>query len=155
MGIHIKERKAFLVDDGETPITFSTIPQTGRAVANLLRLPISPPPDGGPSLSDYANAFVYVRSLSVSLNEILSSIQRATGTKAEEWTVTYTPVDDFISQGHEMLKTGNHFGIANILYGSVFKKGFGNQFFGRELTNNKLELSDEKLDEIVRKVLEE
>ena len=153
LGIHILDRKAQFVDDGNTPVCYSTIPQSGRAVAKVLQLPVITPPGGGPSLSDYANNYVYLRSVSVSQNEILASAQRATGTAPEDWTVTYTPVDDYIAQGREMLKAGNHYGVVPILYGSVLKKGFGNQFFGRELANEKLGLKDEDLDEITKEAL--
>ena len=151
--VWIKDRKAHFVDDGNTLTNYSTIPQTGRAVANLLQLPISTPAGGGPSISDYANNYVYLRSFSVSQNQILASVQRATGTKPEEWKLEYTQVDEFIQQGQELLKNGDRWGVVHILYGHIWKKGFGNQHFGRELANEKLGLKDEDLDEVTKRVL--
>jgi len=155
LGVQLKERKAHLLEGGNNnPVSLSTVPQLGRAVARLLSFPIETPAGGGPSLSDYKNSFIYIRSVSVSQNDLLASAQRVTKTTPADWQVTSQPVDEYINIGRELLKQGNRSGLYNVLYGSTFKKGLGDQFHGRELANEKLGLQDENLDDIVRQALE-
>jgi hypothetical protein len=65
------------------------------------------------------------------------------------------PVDDYIKAGAEALAMGNRIGMINILYGSTFKKGLGDQYHGKELMNEKIGLEDENLDEVVDRVVRE
>lgn len=108
-----------------------------------------------PSLSDYKNQFAYTRSFSVSQTDMLSAVQRATNTKPEDWEITKMPVDEYIKAGPELLAKGDRMGMLNILYGSHFKKGLGDQYYGRESANEKLGLEDEDLDEVVERVVKE
>ena len=86
---------------------------------------------------------------------MLAAAQRATHTKPEDWTVTKMPLDEYIKAGPELLAKGNRMGMMNILYGSTFKKGLGDQFHGRELANEKIGLKDEDLDEVVEGVVKQ
>lgn len=122
-------------------------------MAKLLSLPVRS--SSSPSLSDYKNKFVYIRSFSVSQVDMLAAAQRATYTKPEDWTVSKMSVDDYIKAGPELLAEGNRMGMMNILYGSTFKKGLGDQFHGRELANEKIGLEDENLDKVVGRVIKE
>jgi hypothetical protein len=146
-------RKATLYDDGTNPIVTNTVSQLGRAVARLLGLPVRS--SSSPSLSDYKNKFVYIRSFSVSQKDMLSAAQRATHTAPDDWHITKISVDDYIKAGLELLRNGNRMGMMNILYGSTFKKGLGDQFYGRELANEKIGMEDEDLDEVVEGVVKE
>jgi hypothetical protein len=149
--VNIPKREATVYDEGTHPITSASVPQVGRAVAKLLSLPITS--DSGPSLSDYKNKYAYIRSFLVSQQDMIASAQRATNTKPEDWKITKQSLDDYIKAGPELLKTGNRMGMMNILYGNTFKKGCGDQFHGRENTNEKIGLDDENLDDIVRGVV--
>lgn len=86
---------------------------------------------------------------------MLAAVQRETGTKPEDWSVSYTPVDDYIKEGHERTAKGDMYGMVNILYGSTFKKGLGDKFYGRELANKKLGLEEEDMEEVVKRVVKE
>ena len=153
LGINIAERRAEIYDDGSTAITLSTLGQTGRAVARLLSLPIHTSTASSPSLSDYKNKYVYIYSFYASQQDVLVSVQRATGTKMDDWTVTYKPLDEWIEQGREKMAKGDHSGMVAVMYGCTFKKGLGDLFHGQETANEKLGLEEENLDEIVQRVV--
>lgn len=140
-----------MFDEGTHPITSASLPQVGRAITKLLSLPISS--ESGPSLSDYKNKYAYIRSFLVSQNDMIASAQRVTDSTPEEWTITRRPLDAYIKAGAELLRGGNRMGMMNILYGNTFKKGCGDQFHGRENTNEKLGLEDEDLDDVVQRVV--
>lgn len=108
-----------------------------------------------PSLSDYKNKYVYVTSFSVSQNDMLAAVQRATSTKPSDWAVTHIPVDQYIQEGRDKFAKGDRWGMVNVLYGSTFKRGLGDQFHGRAVANEKLGLKEEDLDEVVRRVVKE
>lgn len=152
-GIDIPSRKAEIYDDGTTAITTTTVPQVGLSVARLLSLPVHPP--SSPSLSDYKNKLVYITSFSVTQNDMLAAVQRATGTKSPDWTVTHTPVDQFIQEGRDKFAKGDRRGMIGLLYGSTFKRGLGDQFHGREVANEELGLKEEDLDEVTQRVVKE
>lgn len=107
------------------------------------------------SLSDYKNKYIYINSFYVSQKEMLAAVQHATGTKLEDWTVTHISVDDFIKEGRERVAKGDFWGMVNMLYGSTFKKGLGDKFYGRELANKKLGLEEENMKEVVKRVVKE
>ncbi len=153
-GIKIPDRKATILDDGTNTINTTTVPQVGRAVARLLSLPIDTS-SSSPSLSDYKNKFIYINSFLISQNDMLASVQRATNTKPGDWTVTHVPVDEFIKEGHEKIAKGDRWGMANVLYGSTFKKGLADKYHGRELANERLGLEKEDLNEVVKRVVKE
>ena len=154
MSINMKDRKADLLDDGNTPVVYTTLPQIGLAIARLLSLPIHAPPVGGPSLSDYKNNFVYIESCTVSQNQILAAAQHATKTSAADWIITSIPAAQHVKEGKEMLAAGNSFGAFKVIFGTVFTKGLANEHFGRELANTKLGLQDENYEEVVQRALQ-
>ncbi|MCJ1313038.1 hypothetical protein MMC25_006714 [Agyrium rufum] len=151
-GIKIADRKAEIYDDGNTSITTTTVPQVGRAVAKLLSLPIDS--KDSPCLSDYKNKYIYVKSFDVTQNQMLASVQRATGTTDADWTITHVALDEWMQQGWEKLKSGNFMGFINVMYGRTFTKGLGDQFHGREVANEKLGLEEEDLDEVTKRVVD-
>ena len=83
-GVYPLERRAEIHDDGNVKTVTTTLAQTGRAVAALFSVPVA---GASPSLEDWANKFLYVESFHLSQNEMLAAGQRATGTKAADWTV--------------------------------------------------------------------
>ncbi|KAI9675320.1 MAG: hypothetical protein M1817_001223 [Caeruleum heppii] len=154
-GIDIPARKARVCDGGTNAFAATTVAQVGRAIARLLSLPVQASSPSSPSLSDYKNKFIYISSFSVSQNDMLAAVQRATGTTPSEWTVTDIPVDEFIQDGRDKFAKGDRMGMINVLYGATFKRGLGDQYHGRELANEKLGLKEEDLDEVVQRVVKE
>ena len=153
-GIDIPARKATLYDDGTNPFVTTSVPQVGRAVARLLSLPVHSS-SSEPSLADYKNKYLYINSFSVSQTDILASVQRATGTKEADWSVTHKPVEQFIDEGKQKVAKGDFWGMVGVLYGSVFTRGLADQYHGREGANQRLGLEEEDLDEVVSRVVKE
>ncbi|KUJ14298.1 NAD(P)-binding protein [Mollisia scopiformis] len=151
--IDIPKRTATVYDEGTHPFVTTSIPQVGRGIAKLLSLPITS--TSGLSLSDYKNKYAYIRSFLVSQNDMIAASQRATKTKPEDWEIKHMPLDDYIKAGSELMRAGNRMGMFNILYGNSYKKGCGDQYHGRENTNENIGLEDEDLDEVVQKVVDE
>ncbi|KAK0648563.1 putative oxidoreductase CipA [Cercophora newfieldiana] len=147
-GIDIKNRKATLFDDGNVKITTSTWEQCGRAVAGLLALPER-------ELSRrFKNKGVYVGSFTVSQRDMLESVQRVTGTKAEDWEVGFEESVGRYKRGLEEMKAGDRYGFARALYTRAFFKENGGNFEAtRGLDNEVVGVEKEELDEAVKKAV--
>ena len=145
-GIDAKERTARLFDDGETRFSTTTLAQVGLGVAKLFERPLF-------ELEKFKNSFVYINSFTVSQNQILQSVQKATGTSVEDWKVTYVPSDAAIEQGMAEFKTGNFRGLLDVLYGNNAKKGMGGSY-DEKLHNVLLGLKEEDLDVVVKGIIQ-
>ncbi|KAI4169577.1 MAG: hypothetical protein LQ343_005597 [Gyalolechia ehrenbergii] len=149
-GFDIKNQSVTLFDDGTQPISTSTLPQNGRAVANLLGLKIlrDGENDKSPCLSDFKNKFAYIASFVVSQKDMLDSVLRVTRTEMRDWKVTHEPTLERFQRGNEMLKAGDYAGMHIGLYArNFFPDGLGNHAATRGLDNDKLGLPKEDLDE--------
>ena len=152
-GIDVKNRTATLYDDGEFKADGSTMVQVGRAVAKVLSLPITST-DGSPSLSDYRNDWVYIRSFNVSQRDILAAVQRATKTSPDDWKVSSVSGKASIQEGLERFQNGDFMGLLTMLFGSVFSEGHGGDYGKTKgVANSKLNLPEEELDDITEKEL--
>ncbi|KAL8935046.1 MAG: hypothetical protein Q9211_004913 [Gyalolechia sp. 1 TL-2023] len=149
-GFDIKNRSVTLFDEGTQPISTSTLPQNGRAVANLLGLKIvrDDENDKSPCLSDFKNKFAYIASFVLSQKDMLDSVLRVTKTEPKDWNITHEPTSDRFQRGNELCKTGNYAGMRIVMYTrSFFPDGLGNHSATRGLDNDKLGLPKEELDE--------
>lgn len=156
-GFNFGEKKVTLFDDGNTKIDTSTWPQVGRGVAQLLGLKVlkEDENDEGACLEDYKDKFLYVSSFCISQREMLESVLRVTGTKAEDWTIANEESIERYKKGIEMMQQGNMAGFAQMMYTRVFyQDGSGNFTKSRGLANDALGLPKEDLDEYTAKALE-
>lgn len=141
-GFDIVNRSVTLLDGGGTPITTTTWPQLGRAVANLLSLSIKPGQASAPYLEQFRNKHVYVSSFTVSQNEMFKSLLRVTGDRREDWTILHDTSESRWTKGREMTKNGDRNGFFGWLYGRVMAlDGAGNHEKSRSLSNGLLGLS--------------
>ncbi|KAI1457890.1 NAD(P)-binding protein [Annulohypoxylon moriforme] len=174
-GMEVKDKTWTFFDDGETKINTSvskadylgslsdcsghanqfisqTWPQSGRAVAKLLALPIEPETAGGPSLSSYKNKFVYVSSFLVSQKDMFASVLRVTGTKESDWTIKYEDSTKRYQEAQKKVFGGDRTAFPTLLYSRIFyKDGVGN-FEARRggIANDILGLPKEDLDEATK-----
>lgn len=81
-GIDIVKRQATLWDGGNYKTNTTTLRRAGEATAELLALPDD-------ELIRYKNQMFIVTSFYVTQREIFDSVLRATGTKEEDWDLTY------------------------------------------------------------------
>ncbi|KAK9449152.1 uncharacterized protein V1518DRAFT_284120 [Limtongia smithiae] len=149
-GFDLAGRKVTMYDDGETKICTSTLPQVGRAVANILSLKVAPdgPDDTTPCLEMLRNKFVYVSSFTVSQRDILASAMRVSGTSLADWDITYEPSTTRYARSVAEIQSGSRAGFVKQLYTRVFfQDGKGNVEKTKGLHNKILGLpTDEDID---------
>lgn len=156
-GFDFANRTVTLFDDGETPISTSTWPQIGRAVASLLSLKVHPDGKGddGACLDRFRNSWVYVASFTVSQKDMLESVLRVTHTSLEDWKVTKEPVKERYAAGIEQMEKGDRRGFVKALYSRVFyPDGSGNVEKISSLHNELLGLPKEDIDEATRTAIQ-
>lgn len=148
-GIDVKNRVAKFYDDGNTRTNTSTMAQVGRGVTALLSLPLKTT-DGSPSLEGYRNRYVYVSSFLTTQNEMLSEVQRVTGTKPADWQVSYTPTEQVKEEGkNKWLKEGDFSGMIGYMFGTYFSKDLGGNFEHKK-NNAALGLPQEDFEQATR-----
>jgi hypothetical protein len=146
-GIDIKKREVVFADDGTQRLNTSTWAQVGRAVANLLSLPVSASHQSGPSLEQYRNRMLYVSSFALSQREMFESAKRVTGTSDSDWKITSEPAKQRFANAKEKLKGGNHRAFGTLLYTRYFMDDEAGLFEkSHGLDNEKLGLPKEDLD---------
>lgn len=154
-GFDIKEHKATFFDEGKVKINTSTLSKCGKAVANLLSLPVTKEGDGKPALEDWKNKPLYVSSFLVSQRDMLDSINRAMGTTDKDWTVNYEKSDERTKTALADMQKGEFTGFARALYTQVFfPNGNGDFERNRTLANDVLGLDKEDLDKTTKWVVE-
>jgi len=148
-GFDFANRAVTFFDDGETKITTTTWPQVGRAVANLLSLPIQPEGENkNRCLDHFKNSLVYVSSFTVSQKDMLDSVLRVTQTSLKDWKITNEPSKERYAGGIEAMKKGDRLGFARMMYTRVFyPDDCGNVEKTKGTINDLLSLPKEDLDE--------
>ncbi|KAI0843634.1 NAD(P)-binding protein [Hypoxylon sp. FL0890] len=150
-GMEWKTRTWTWFDDGETKMNTITWPQTGRAVGKLLSLPIEPEKEGGPSLSNYKNKFIYVSSFCVTQKDMFASVLRVTGTKESDWKFEYEESAKRYEEAKKQVFSGDQSAFPQLLYSRLwFKDGSGNYEARHGLANDILGLPKEDLDEATK-----
>jgi len=124
-GIDTKNKKFVRFGDGNTPITVSTMPQSGRGVAALLALNVLPDNEQDKSLtvSSFRNHYVQVESFTLSQNDMFAAVLQATGAAESDWTIEQQDVHQRWQEAFNLSKTGNMLGFARALYSRSFFPG--------------------------------
>jgi hypothetical protein len=148
-GIDIKQKKAWICNQGQDRMNTSTWTRCGEALAALLSLPES---GASPSLANYKNKPAYIDSFAVTQRAILDSVQRATGTTDKDWEITHEPAEKRYNDGLAEMQTDQR-GFAKALYAQGWMSDSGREYTAR-LENEKLGLKTEDLDAVTRKVVE-
>lgn len=157
-GFDLQNRSVIFFDNGTARITTTTWNQTGRAVAKVLSLKEKPDDDKDttPTLSSFKNKQVFFSSFLVSQKDMFESVLRATGTKEEDWKITYAPSAERYQSGLDIMKQGNRLGFMRALYARGFypeENGDASSAFG-SAHNEVLGLPKEDLDERTKFAIE-
>ncbi|PVH69701.1 putative isoflavone reductase family protein [Cadophora sp. DSE1049] len=156
-GFDFGKRSVTFFGDGEVKVNTSTWEQFARTVSALLSLPILPKDSGDKqtTLSSYDNKHCYISSFRVSQKDMFDSVLRVTGTKKEDWMITYEDAEARWKRGMEMFKQGNMVGFGIAMYARDFF-GDGAGDFERRwgLSNEILGLPKEDFDACTRKAVE-
>ncbi|KPI45451.1 uncharacterized protein AB675_536 [Cyphellophora attinorum] len=147
-------RKATLYDDGKVKFNTTTWHMVGAGVAALLSLPVS---GHSPTLSDYANKFVYLSSFHIGQRDILDAAQAATGTTEKDWTIEQKDAQSYTDDGFAKMSRGDISGIVPMIYGSHFIEGLGGSYEGKKQTLNNVVggLPKEDIVEVTKRLIAE
>lgn len=152
--IDAKNRTATLYDEGSARFNTTMIPTVGLAVARLLSLPVKS--SSGPSLSDYANKFIYISSFHTTQREILDAVQKVTNTTDADWIITKASAQEYIDEGSAKIVRGDLSGMMNLIFGTIFKAGLGGDFEAERggTINEVLGLPKEDMVDVLRGVID-
>jgi hypothetical protein len=141
MGLDLKEQKATLVNGGNTPWSTTTLARIGLAVKNAM-LVVS---------EKKANKYLYIDSFTVSQNEVLASLEKATSKK---WEVTHVDAEEEKKLGLEKIANGDFSGFALLpRYINTVDGNGGNYMLYQEGANDLLSLPKQSLDEVVAEIV--
>ena len=153
-GFNTTHKTATLYSDSG-PFNSTTLPQAGRAIANLLSLPITNPTNPRASLSYYANNFAYISSFLVTQDSLFASILRATGTTESDWKVERSTIKEWIGVCKEGMKNGDMRAGAGMTYAFYMGEGRGGNYEEKAREDMEvLGLKEEDLDEVVARAVE-
>lgn len=134
----IKNRTADIFDDGEVKWSTSTLSRIGEAVVQVLR-----------KEELTKNRMLYIQSFCVSQFDILETLQKQTG---QDWTVSFVKSGEYLQAEQEKHRQGDSQAIEEIVlvHGILTSNWEGKENFAMSL----LDLQQEDLDQVVRKVIE-
>ncbi|KAF2450711.1 putative oxidoreductase CipA-like protein [Karstenula rhodostoma CBS 690.94] len=149
-GFDFKKHSLVFFDGGETPMNTTTWPQSGRAIARLLSLKITPDgaDDHSPTLSQFRNSPVYISSFRITQRDMFESVKRVTGTTDVDWSISHETSEQRWKNSMDEIKKGNLSAFTKMLYSRAwFPNGDADHESSRGLHNDVLGLPVENLDE--------
>ncbi|OJD16384.1 hypothetical protein AJ78_03448 [Emergomyces pasteurianus Ep9510] len=133
----IPSKSAIVWDDGDVPVSQSTQQQVGRALVAILKHP-----------SETANQYVYTSSYTVTANEILTALEKVTGSK---WKVEKINLERALCAAKERVAKGevDLEVIRDLIRAACFTKEAYCDF--RKLSwNDRLGLKEESLEDVIK-----
>ncbi|PGH14486.1 hypothetical protein AJ79_02979 [Helicocarpus griseus UAMH5409] len=136
----IPSKSAVIWDDGDVPVTQSTLSQIGRALVAILGHP-----------SETANQYVYISSYTATANEIVAAFEKATGVK---WDVQTISLEQTLAAAKEKFSKGeiNHDVIMDLIRAACYSKE-GYCDIRKNLWNGRLGLKEEGLEAVIKGLL--
>ena len=136
-GLNVPSRTATIFDGGDIPYEATNLDQVGRAIAKSLKNPEAT-----------RNEYVYVNSFTVTQNQVVGALERATGEKFE---ISHGTVEGLWQDGATQVKEGQLLGTLAMLAGAIYGKGgLANFSVTKGLWNEKLGLPQEDLDAFIK-----
>lgn len=136
----LKSQTATICDDGTNKWSTTTLSTVGKAVVSILLHP-----------AETKNKYIYIASFTVSQNEVLAAVEKASGKK---WEVIKTTSNEQMKIGQEKMIKHDYSGVKPLILAATYGEGRGSNFAsGESLSNDMLGLPKEDLDEVVAKVI--
>ncbi|KAL0941132.1 isoflavone reductase family protein (NmrA-like family protein) [Colletotrichum truncatum] len=136
-GWNVAARTVTIFDGGDTPYEATNLDQVGRAIAKSLKKP---------GLT--RNQYVYANSFTITQNETLKALEKATGDK---FAVSQGTVDELWQEGASQVENGQPLGTLAMVAGATYGKGGLSRFsVTKGLWNERLGLPQENLEEFIR-----
>ncbi|KAI9742855.1 MAG: hypothetical protein M1818_003584 [Claussenomyces sp. TS43310] len=140
VGFNIHDQTATIFDGGNRAFSASNLSQVGNAVVAVLSKP-----------AQTANQIIYVDSFTVTQNEILAALEKATNKK---WDVSRTTTEAAAKEGGELFSKGDFSGLMLLLETIFLGEGYGSDFTkDASLGNEKLGLPKQDLYETCEAVI--
>lgn len=125
-----------------TKLSASNLSLIGQAVAQALSPSIAP---------KTANKAIYMRSFTISQDDILAAFEKVSGKK---WTVEAVDFAPKVKEAEEKAQKGDFSGVALLIQSVIFNENFENNWDVRGLVGNELlELPKEDLEDAIRQLL--
>jgi uncharacterized protein YbjT (DUF2867 family) len=142
LGFDIANRTATIWDGGNKKFTLINEKPLDQAVASVLQHP-----------QETHNQYLYIASVETTQNEILASLEEASG---EKWAVTETTTDTQVAEALRKLGAGDFSGAFTLVRSTVFGNTDGlhaNYAADEKLANDILGLSLEDVKDVVKRVV--
>jgi hypothetical protein len=140
MGFNLKEQKATIFNDGNDVWSTTPLPSIGLAVKNAVLLP-----------EKMANRYFFINSFTVSQNQILAALEKAT---ARQWEVKHVDAEEEKKVGMEKLSRGDISGGQWLIRYIICVDGHGGNYGQyKESANELLFLPKETLDEVIADIV--
>jgi len=140
MGYDLKEHKATIVNDGNDTWSTTTFAAIGAAVRNSMLIP-----------EKTANKYIFIASFTVSQNDVLASLEKATGKK---WEVKHVDGEEDKKIGLEKMSKGDFSGAPLLIRYMNCVDGHGGNYMNyKEGANELLSLPKQTLDEVVGEIV--
>jgi hypothetical protein len=152
-GFDFAKKKVTFYNDGRLKINTSTWSQIGRAVAQLLSLPMDRDETTGTGavISDWANRAIKIKSFSIDQQQMFESVLRVTGDKLEAWTIGHEDVVARYDRGRQLMQEDQRMlGFCTCLY----SRNFYPDALGTKFDNELLGLPEEDLDAATKMAVE-
>jgi len=140
MGFHVEEHKVSLFNGGKDTWSTTTLGTIGLAVKNALLVP-----------DKTANKYLFIDSFTVSQNEVVVSLEKATG---KTWERQQVNAEEMKRVGLEKISKGDFSGAMLLIRYINCVHGHGGNYAEYESTaNGLLGLPTETLDEEVKNIV--
>lgn len=142
LGYDINNRTAKIWDNGNKKFTLTNEKQLAHAVVSILEHP-----------NETRNRYLYVYSVVTTQNEILQSLEKATG---EKWTAEKTTTDAEVAEARKRLSAGDFNGGFILVHATTYGNTEGlraNYAEEKNSGNGILGIGMESVDETVRRVV--
>jgi len=155
-GIDSWKKEAILFDGGNTMMDTSTWPYVGQAVASLLSLPEKKTSDtaADASLEQFKNSTVRIAEFSVTQREMLDSVQRVTGTKDADWTITHEKASERYARAAGEVRKGNLDLFVTAMYSRLWFPDGSAVFSEQGLHDELLGLKRRDIDDATKEAVE-
>lgn len=142
-GFDLNARTAKVFDGGDVAYEATTLPQVGRTIAATLE-----------NIELTRNKYVYVNSFTTSQNQVLESLEKATG---EKFQVTTGSSEELYQKGRSAFEGGSFHGRLDMIAAAFYQKGaslkLANYSASRGLWNERLGLAEESLTEVIQAIV--
>ena len=140
LGIDIPNKKATLMDGGNTPFSTTILSDVGQSVVGILTHP-----------EETKNRYVFVQSAVVTQNKLLAAAEKVTG---EKFVTEHQNTEEIEKAGNEKIAKGDFSGFVDLIRRCIWGEGYGADYsekLDNEILGVKV-LDDAGVEEVVKGV---